>query len=435
MKQPWIGLATAALVVTLSACATPEPPTAEPPTAMPPATEAQPAAPPTAAAAGDTYTHPEGYTVTLPPSWTGKYTVADMPAADRTALMPMATSATQFLYTPTDPANTPEPLLTLSTFTSADWDAMSAEEGPPVGTKVGEFGDGMVLVATTPQSSPYTQGTADQVAFDALYADLDLGTLMAEGGAATGAGEAMAEETPEMQPAATPEPGSALEPAVLLPPLPEGTEPEAGQPVEVPVMAADPDGLAKVELQLNGVTVANIDWADAQKFFEGNMSWVPQEAGTYELAAVATDPEGHKSELAKQTVVVKAAPTAAAGQPAPPRPTAPPKPTASAPAADSSPPSVSIEPAKKNIQPGEKMSIYTNAIHPTGIVRLELRVGDQTRAVWVYEGPAGEAPKSAFQTLTWPNAKEGQYDVWVKAFTGGGGTGQSVKERVHVKPQ
>jgi hypothetical protein len=102
-----------------------------------------------------------------------------MDAATQAALLPKATSVVNINYVPTDPANQPEPLLTLSTWSQADWDAALAEGGPPPGQLVGTYADGMVLVATTPQSSPYAQGTADQVAFDQLYADLDLTTLLA----------------------------------------------------------------------------------------------------------------------------------------------------------------------------------------------------------------------------------------------------------------
>lgn len=146
--------------------------TAEMPTEAPAPTVA--AAP----AAGETYTDPAGYTVTLPASWTGKVTPQVVTGADVTMLSSNTKSMTQFMYQPIDTTLKPEPILTLSTFAAADWEALMAEGGAPIGVAVGTFGEGMVLVATTPQSSPYEQGTADQVAFDTLYQDLDTSTLM-----------------------------------------------------------------------------------------------------------------------------------------------------------------------------------------------------------------------------------------------------------------
>jgi hypothetical protein len=133
----------------------------------------------TAPVAGETYTDPAGYSVTLPASWPVKVMPVQVLAGDMAVLSPKAQTMTQFLYQPIDPTLKPEPILTLSTFTAADWAAVVAEGGPPIGTEVGSYGEGTVLVATTPQSNPYEMGTADQVAFDTLFQDLNTATLMA----------------------------------------------------------------------------------------------------------------------------------------------------------------------------------------------------------------------------------------------------------------
>jgi hypothetical protein len=427
-----LGVLGATLLVASCASATSAPPTQESASVGAAATEVptstvEPSAEPEGSV---TYTDPAGYTVDLPGSWAGKYMPAVVPAQEMAILGPKAKSMTRLLHTPADARLEPQALLTLSTYTAADWGTVSKEEGPPVGAMAGVYGDNMVLVATTPQDTPYPPGTADAADFEALYQALDLGQLNAR--AATPEELADSAATPEAQVAATPEPGSPIEPVVVIQPLPADVTPEAGTEVAVPVMAADPDGVAKVELQINGITVASTDWPNAEKFFEGAVNWKPEQPGSYEVVAIATDPEGHTSELSRETITVAPPPVANSAKPAA---TAAPRPTAqpAAPAADKSPPSVSIEPKATKIAPGEKMVVYTNAVHPSGIVKLELHVNDKIRAVWNYDGPAGEAPKSAFQTLTWPDAKAGQYTVFVTAVTGGGGVGQSVKEKVRVR--
>lgn len=134
-----------------------------------------------AMAAGTPYHSPAGFALMVPASWDEQYTVEELAGAQATEYAPKAQTATRFMYTPTDPSNQPSPLLVIYTISRADWTAMSAEPGPPIGTMVGQSGD-TVFVASTPQSNPYDSSTPDGQAFDAMYISLNLKEDFSVGG-------------------------------------------------------------------------------------------------------------------------------------------------------------------------------------------------------------------------------------------------------------
>lgn len=128
-------------------------------------------------AASNTYTSPAGFTITIPASWiANNYTVEELTGADATALHPLAQNVTRFVYTPVDSAYNPQAVLTIYTFTTEDWATIDTDLGPPVGSEVAT-GDGVVYVASTPQSNPYPEGTQDATNFNAMAADI--GTAVA----------------------------------------------------------------------------------------------------------------------------------------------------------------------------------------------------------------------------------------------------------------
>lgn len=118
------------------------------------------------------YTSPAGYSIAIPGTWVGHYTVDEFAGDEALAWAPLAQNVTQFLYTPVDPANARAYILTIYTFTEDDWATVSAEAGPPLGDVVLEK-DGLVYVAATPQSNPYADGTEDADTFNTLVNSLD----------------------------------------------------------------------------------------------------------------------------------------------------------------------------------------------------------------------------------------------------------------------
>jgi hypothetical protein len=79
------------------------------------------------------------------------------------------------------------------------------------------------------------------------------------------------------------------------------------------------------------------------------------------------------------------------------------------------------------------VDVAVNAVDSVGVVSMMLYVDGTEKDSWNYDPNAGPAPVSAFQTLTWRGATEGQHDVYVTATDAAGNVGQSVTEKVKVE--
>ncbi|GIO29642.1 MULTISPECIES: hypothetical protein [Paenibacillus] len=108
----------------------------------------------------------------LPASWKGHYKASQYAGASTNKIMPSAKHVVQFDYTTKDGKDT-EMLLMISVFSKNDWNRLSSEQGPPVGSVITEA-NGMVYVYTTPQSNPFDPQSNDGKLFDQLYGDLNI---------------------------------------------------------------------------------------------------------------------------------------------------------------------------------------------------------------------------------------------------------------------
>ncbi len=88
-----------------------------------------------------------------------------------------------------------------------------------------------------------------------------------------------------------------------------------GEPVQVETRIKDDQGVAQVELQVNGVAVDVAQAPAGEKSYRAVQSWTPAQAGVYRLTVIASDAKGRTSEPASITVTVGVFPS----------PTAPPE--------------------------------------------------------------------------------------------------------------
>jgi hypothetical protein len=231
-------------------------------------------------------------------------------------------------------------------------------------------------------------------------------------------------------PAAGPVPAGGAKPAVQFIRMTDLNDLQVGQLAQLAVLAADSDGLDRVELQIDGQVVSTVT-ANQQTEFQGALEWTPKAAGEHNAVVIAYDSRGLPGQSEQRTVTVKPAePTTAPAAGATARPPTSVPPTA-APQADR--PAVSITALTPRVKPGEDIQIATNAVSEAGIVKLDLFMSNRLVDTWKHDPASGPPPRSAFQTLHFRRAREGQYDAWVRAYAADGQVGESVKERVRVR--
>jgi hypothetical protein len=83
---------------------------------------------------------------------------------------------------------------------------------------------------------------------------------------------------------------------------------------------------------------------------------------------------------------------------------------------------------------GSDVAVSVNAVDSSGVVSLALYIDGAVVASWNYDSAAGPAPQSAFATLIWPDAQEGDHSLYVLGTDTLGNTGQTVEQTVTVLP-
>ncbi len=212
--------------------------------------------------------------------------------------------------------------------------------------------------------------------------------------------------------------GANAAPAVQVVALQEGTVFVEGQQVGVAVLAADSDGIKSAGLVIDGDVVSTLEGTSGQ-IFQGTLTWTPDSPGEHTAGVIVYDNSGGVADLQARRVIVLPAGTA------PPPATAPPP-------GDTTPPAVSIEVLDGSVSVGDDVDVAVNAVDESGIVKLELYADGEVVVTWNYDPSTGTAPQSAFQTLVWRDAEEGDYDLYVKATDSAGNVGQSATESVEV---
>lgn len=220
------------------------------------------------------------------------------------------------------------------------------------------------------------------------------------------------------------------EPAVQLIAMTDPSAIQVGQEAMLAVLTADSDGIDRVELQIDGTTVSSLT-ANSAEEFQGVLTWTPDAAGERNAVVIVFDTLGLPGQAEQRSItVLPAAPTAVPPTGAPAPATAvPPTPVPAA-----APPAVSITPLTPRVEPGQDIQIATNAVSEAGIVRLELFMNDRLVDTWVHDPASGDPRRSEYRTLHFRRAREGQFDAWVRAYAADGQVGQSVRERVRVRP-
>jgi hypothetical protein len=109
-----------------------------------------------------------GFSIILPASWNGQYTVQSLAGEEAGRVQPKAQHVVRFMY----PTKIPQPLLTILVFKADDWESISKEPGPPVGTVVKEY-NGNVYAASLPQTNPYEKGTSQAETFNKMVLTID----------------------------------------------------------------------------------------------------------------------------------------------------------------------------------------------------------------------------------------------------------------------
>jgi hypothetical protein len=111
-----------------------------------------------------------GVQVEMPPVWHDRLSVRVLPGG----MDPSGTSALRsiyFNYMPKDSSIASQTLLGVIVYRKSDWEPLAAEPGPPMGDVLLEK-DSTVIIASLPQSNPFSTGTPDALAFDSLRVDL-----------------------------------------------------------------------------------------------------------------------------------------------------------------------------------------------------------------------------------------------------------------------
>jgi hypothetical protein len=80
-----------------------------------------------------------------------------------------------------------------------------------------------------------------------------------------------------------------------------GTAVEEGVPLDVVVHASDPDGVARLVLEVDGSEVADLV-VDGEPFVEASWTWRPDGPGLHDLVVTGWDPDGEAGTSATTTV-------------------------------------------------------------------------------------------------------------------------------------
>ncbi len=211
-------------------------------------------------------------------------------------------------------------------------------------------------------------------------------------------------------------------PAVQIVPLQEPDQYYVGVEAGALVLAADSDGLGAVDLFVDGRLENTVDLGRPDTAYQGTLFWTPATAGNHEVVLEVRDSLATVTQATWVTVEVAEAPAGGA-------PVAP-----ATPSGDTVPPAVSIELGNDEINAGEDVDVFVNAVDQGGVVTMELYANDELVETWTHDASQGAPLTSVFHTFTYRNVAEGQYDVYVKAYDSAGNAGQSATERLDVNP-
>lgn len=112
------------------------------------------------------------YEFKLPTEWEGRNRIEQADGAAADSLVPRAKRVIEYVYLPLDRALGEQSLLMLIVMAQADWVAVAAEPGPPLGEVLAEQ-NGYAYVAALPQSNPYAGDSEDARRFDQMHLDLN----------------------------------------------------------------------------------------------------------------------------------------------------------------------------------------------------------------------------------------------------------------------
>ena len=101
-----------------------------------------------------------------------------------------------------------------------------------------------------------------------------------------------------------------------------------GETVKVESRANDDKGVSQIELHIDGIQVELADVPKGEKSYRVEQSWLPPDAGVYQVTVIAHDTKGQPSEPATISISVRPAPTPTPGATPSPTATPPLSPTA-----------------------------------------------------------------------------------------------------------
>ena len=227
--------------------------------------------------------------------------------------------------------------------------------------------------------------------------------------------------TAEITVAAPVEAEANVPPAVQFVPLQEGTTFAVGDTIGMAVLCADSDGIQAAGMTVNGEVVANLQ-GNNETIFQGTLTWTPDTAGQFKVGAIAYDTAGQVANVAVRDVTVVPGATVA-----------PPPAATATPAPDTTGPAVSIADMASDWYAGSDVDVSVNAVDAAGVMKLELYIDGEVADTWTYDG-GGTPPQSAFATLTWSEAPEGDHTLYVVGTDALGNTGQTIEQMVTVLP-
>lgn len=115
----------------------------------------------------------EGFRYLIPESWRGRaFRVHALHDAEAEAAFYKARHIVEFSYYPENASLPPQVMVAFLVMTRNDWEAVTAEGGPPPGELLAERG-GTVFVLSLPQSNPYPPDSKDARTFDEMNQSLD----------------------------------------------------------------------------------------------------------------------------------------------------------------------------------------------------------------------------------------------------------------------
>lgn len=99
-------------------------------------------------------------TLAVPPLWEGRYRLEETRDAEADRLVPHARQIVEYIYQPVDTAQNEQSIVMLITLLRADWQKIVSEPGPPLGQKLAEQGDYVIVVALS-QELGYAKDSED----------------------------------------------------------------------------------------------------------------------------------------------------------------------------------------------------------------------------------------------------------------------------------